>query len=246
MGSNIPIVFSALFLAASACSQQHEPDYAGGNGTITNKETRGMHSFTTRRHEQELRAGSQLSSSQRIIYADFRSSKKIGELNGDDILYIHQIRSDLDRMKNRLFVWYNISYGSGRSGWLCMGCDGEDTTFPYQNGNWEVLRSISTDSSTWTVRRLEQQMTVWKTAALFAEPGAFDKLRGTIQVEREPQTITTKAVAINPDMPGMWWLQVQRGANSGWLADSGDITVERLGPRFFTPEAIIDWELGWG
>ncbi|HBG65148.1 MAG TPA: hypothetical protein DDW78_01605 [Treponema sp.] len=246
MGSNIPIVFSALFLAASACSQQHAPDYAGGNGTVTGRESRGNHSFTTRRHEQEIRTGSQLSSRQRIIYADFRSQKRIGELHEDDIICTQQIRSDLDRSRNKLAVWYSISYGAGQSGWICMGYDGEDTTFPYHDGNWEVLRSIRADGAEWTVRRLEQQMTVWNTAALFAEPGAYDKMQGTIPVAGKPETISTKAVAINPDLPGIWWLQVQQGGTSGWTADCGDITVERLGPRFLTPEAIVDWELGWG
>lgn len=116
-----------------------------------------------------------LADSDNIIYDSYTTQNPLGELEWwREKFNIHQICSIELQEKDPWGqtpgeMWLEISTMKLR-GWICC-----DSNFPrnlYKNQNYSILEKITTASRTWTVRKLEQTLSLWRNLDITDTPGS--------------------------------------------------------------------------
>ena len=53
------------------------------------------------------------------------------------------------------------------------------------------------------------------------------------------------AIEVNPDEDSRcWWARITFDGKTGWI-DNYYLSAERGGPKYYIPEAALDFDLGW-
>ena len=239
-------------------------DYAGGNGTIISESEDENNIITVRKHVQTVKIGDMARDERRIIYSDMEKSEKVYELKDDDALEISEIWKITRKDDGLFYCWLKVK-SNGYSGFLCYS----EPRFvkyyneyrngypdPYENNKWEILETIESGGKKWTVRKMAQGLSVFSSldeVELRDNPGetgtkvigyvpasykSYKNGKGQINVEIEAITEETDSSSEKR------WARITFDGKTGWINDAF-LSAERGGPKYYIPEAALDFDLGW-
>ncbi len=254
----------SLFIILFALAQFgfSDPNYKNGNGTIISVfETEGIRSTVRKCIINNIKIGDLLLEKNRTIYEDYSFDKKIGKLKDNDVVNILEVCTNEGKNNqnikqfNPAGLWYKIQTNN------CTGCiflsDNllDQYTDPYFNNRYEILEEMQT-SKKWTVRKLEQMVSVYERLNVRETPGLdgkkvfmihdYDFYNGSGLNPMENHNI----VAITEEtetIDGLTdhWLKIEYAPGKyGWIF-GGYASVERGGPKYYIPENIIIFDLSW-
>lgn len=245
------ILFLFLILSSNVFGEQG--NYSSGNGTIINQTIDDNISWVIRKHNQRVQIGDLAEKENLSIYDSYSSAGiLIGELKMGDYINIYKIAEA--KKNDHYYVWLNISTDNKVSGWIFFNKNlYESAQFcdPYFNNRWEILRSIKNGKS-WTIRKMIYQLvTVWEVLNIRDKPGIIGSYviskiipspNGNPQINLNVLETTEETETI--DGKNDRWLKINYNGIKGWIF-GGYVSVERGGPKYYTPENIIDFGLGF-
>ena len=241
------------------------PNYKNGNGTIISSSEKDGTKIIIRKCEvDDIKIGDLLEERNRDIYADYNFDKRIGKVHDNDLIKVLEVctieylNKPKDKWNNAAGeLWYKFQLKSdGTIGCLCTNnvylAEYEN---PYHENRYEVLEEIQT-SKKWTVRKLNQLVAVWERLNVRDKPGLegkkvfmlhdYDYSNGSglnPQENHEILAITEETETI--DGINEHWLKIEYAPNKyGWIF-GGYATVERGGPKYYIPEAMVKFDLSW-
>ena len=234
------------------------PNYNNGNGTIIFSQNQDGVKTTIRKCEiDSIIIGDLLADKNRNIYSNYNFSKKIGKLNDNDAIKILEVCTIeyLNKPKDKWGnpsgeLWYKIIYNH-IEGCICVSPNalGEEKD-PYFNNNYEVLEEIN-NGKKWTVRKLNQVVSVWENLNIRDNPGTEkSNVIYTIRPrETDPFQTNVDVIAITEEKETIdgktdYWLKIKYKNYEGWIF-GGYASVERGGPKYYLPEAMIASDLSW-
>lgn len=250
--------FLLLILLALSQIVFSNPNYKNGNGTIIFSKNEDGVKTTIRKCEIDaIEIGDLLSEKNRDIFADYNFSTSIGKLKNDDIVKVIEVCTIeyLNKPKDKWNnpngeLWYKIIYNH-IEGCICVSPNalGEEKD-PYFNNNYEVLEEIN-NGKKWTVRKLNQVVSVWENLNIRDNPGTEkSNVIYTIRPrETDPFQTNVDVIAITEEKETIdgktdYWLKIKYKNYEGWIF-GGYASVERGGPKYYLPEAMIDFDLSW-
>ena len=234
------------------------PNYNNGNGTIIFSQNQDGVKTTIRKCEiDSIIIGDLLADKNRNIYSNYNFSKKIGKLNDNDAIKILEVCTIeyLNKPKDKWGnpsgeLWYKIIYNDIEGCiWVSPSALGEGED-PYFNNNYEVLEEIN-NGKKWTVRKLNQVVSVWENLNIRDNPGT-EKTNVIYTIrprETDPFQTNVDVIAITEEKETIdgktdYWLKIKYKNYEGWIF-GGYASVERGGPKYYLPEAMIDFDLSW-
>ena len=247
-------VFATL-ISAQTTQIPHTPDYAGGNGTIIEETEDDVYKTTARKHYQTVKIGDMARDERRIIYSNMEKSAKIYELKDNDELEISEIWNIMTKNDGLYHIWLKVKTND-YSGFLCYSEPyynkyhkeyRNNLPDPYENDAWEIIETISSGNKKWTVRKMTQGLSVFASTdeiELHDKPGetgtkvigyvptSYKKGNGQINVETEALTDDAK------------WARITFEGKTGWI-NGLYLSAERGGPKYYIPEDVLNFNLGW-
>ncbi len=231
--------FSFLFILSSfLLFAESEPNYANGNGTIIYRDDDEY--FIIRKHEQKIKIGDLADEKERIIYAYAENSKVLYTLQNNNEIQIKEIWDSGD-------IWLKVTF-KDITGFIQFDYD------PYAAGTWKILEVFDSGDKKWTSRKIDGRVTVWADkdeVELWDKPGKTDaEIIGSIpssfsngngQINLNIQAITEE---YDETIGHSRWVKVTYKGKTGWMQDNY-LSAERGGPIFETPEAVLEFGLGW-
>ena len=245
------IVFFLFVFNINLFSQTN--NYNNGNGTIIEIKTFNNQQWEIRKHIQKIQIGNLARKHNMPIYENHsQQSKIIYELKLDDYINISQIAQT--NIGEQFYIWLKIDMDNNTSGWLFFGeysSTKECSDIPYLNNRWEILYYISTNR-TWTIRKmLVQGISVWEELNIRNKPGVIDTtviskivppINQLPQVNLEILEATEETETI--DGRNDRWLKIRYNGIEGWIF-GGYTGTARGGPKYYLPESIIAFGLGY-
>ncbi|MCR5762384.1 MAG: SH3 domain-containing protein [Treponema sp.] len=237
--------------------QKKLPDYKNGNGTILSITDEGGINTVIRKCEMEIPIGPMLSEEGHTIYEDHNRNKPLAKIQDGDTIQIEQAcairklnepKSDWGSVQGE--HWFKVKY-KGLEGWICS----TDTYLggmsdPYEDNRYEVLQTITNAGKTWTVRKMEQEFSVWENLNIRDKPGLSDNVVVyTIRPgDTDPSQTIINGHAITEEMETIdgieeRWIKISYKEYEGWVFGAY-ATTERGGPHYYIPEDFITFELG--
>lgn len=251
----ICLSLSLLYGQSIFGEKSSKPDYMGGNGTILLDKTDGNTHTVIRKMELEVTVGDLLQETDRNVFTSYENGKKIFKLKDNDNIKVLETctvaRLKKSNGKTEIYqqeVWYKIQKSS-EIGWLHKS----EGTNPYKNNSFKVLEKIESSGRKWTVRRMNQTVAVWERLNVREKPGLdgnkISMIHDFDSGSRNPQeNYTVVAMTEEKDsIDGMndYWLKIEYAHGKyGWIF-GGYATVERGGPKYYTPENTAIFALGW-
>lgn len=252
------LLICVLSVVITISFAEEAPNYQNGNGTIIYENEEKDTKVIIRKCEVEVIIGDLASFEQRIIYENYISKKPIGKLHDNDECKILQVYR-IDHLKNDLNkwnevngeLWYKIACNS-ITGWICISSDyiGKFKD-PYYNNRWEIIDVVKSGGKKWTVRTMEQELSVWNKLEIRDNPGiSGNKVLYTIKPNvTDPYQTNVEVLAITEEVETIdgtkdHWLKIKYNEYTGWIF-GGYTTAERGGPKYYIPESIIEFDLGW-
>ena len=248
---NMKKVFLILILLLNSFFIFAEADYNNGNGSIiSDKKIDNI--ITIRKFDLEVTVGDMLNNPARTIYDNYQNGKEIGTLKDNDKIKFSKICviTYLDEAKNKFNytrgeIWYNFTL-NGKNGWLCKIKDYySEYDYPYFDYNYEILQKININEKIWTVRKLEQQLSVFENLNIRDNPGT--KNTKVIYTSRpkdtDPIQTNVSVIAITEeteiiDNLQSHWLKIKYKDFEGWIFGVY-ASAERGGPKLYIPENIV-------
>lgn len=237
------LILISILLAGFISAQEF--NFGTGNGKIISQEENNNYIITTRKHYQELA----LEERSKKVYAKLNDTRSVGRLNvGEDfaiteLIYMEPKKGDKDEYS----LWCKITYNGNETGFLNCGKVYKDY-LPYLTEDYSIVEEVKTPYYNWTYRKLE---------------GLVSNFTGNINMRDKPGTKGTKVVGSVPksyssedigqvnveysliteekeqiDEDNAPWIYITWNGISGWVY-SAYFSVERGGPKFYTPEAQI-------
>jgi hypothetical protein len=230
-------------------------NYANGNGAIIEIKTDGNIKWIFRKHIQSVKIGDLARDENLSIYEklELENGTIIGKLDLNDNINITQVAEVV--IANDCYYWLNITTNNNITGWL-FGGKYEHTyaqfRVPYYADRWEILEKVNVGRKIWTIRKMIYQIVaVWEVLNIRDKPGLVDTKiiskiippeNGNPQVNLD----VTEATEERETIDGITdrWLKINYHGFDGWIF-GGYASVERGGPKYYTPENIINSRLGW-
>jgi hypothetical protein len=230
-------------------------NYANGNGTFIEEKIDGNVTWVFRRHIQSVKIGDLSRDENLNIYDEpiLGNGTIIGKLKLDDTINITQVAEAA--VGTDYYYCLKISLGNNINGWIfCGKYNYEYAQFrvPYFNYRWEIITIINIGEKFWTIRKMIYQLVaVWEVLNIRDKPGivgtkVISKIvppeNGNPQVNLE----VTEATEERETIDGLTdrWLKINYHGVEGWIF-GGYSSVERGGYKYYTPENIISFKLGW-
>lgn len=186
------------------------------------------------------------------VYEDYISKKEIGKLNWhtekidiSKICIVHYLSKKNKDGHDTGEFWLEVSSKSVK-GWICYYSNIYRNFF--ENDSYRLLETIETGSKKWTVRKLDQWVSVWTNLNVRDKPGltgnkvhlikygenGFQSFR-VVAITEETETIDGKKDC---------WVKIEYKKDKyGWVF-GGYVDVERGGPKYLTPVNEILFLLG--
>ena len=237
-----------------------DPNYKNGNGTIiTASQKDGVKTTIRKCIISNIKIGDCLPESNRTIYKNYTFNKSIGKLKDNDIIDVLEIctieylNKPADKWgKPAGEVWFKIQHQKS-DGYICVCKDFiQMYSDPYYEDRYEVLEEIQT-SKKWTVRKLEQLVSIWEKTNIRDKPGLDGNVVShTHNFElgtRSPQE-TYEILAITEETETIdkfkdHWLKIEyEPGKFGWIF-GGYASVERGGMKYYLPEDCVIYQLTW-
>lgn len=244
----IILVLFILFALVIKLSAVDNPDYHNGNGTIISIIYEENYKITIRKSEQNVEIGDLASEKSRIVYKDYFSQNIVGQLNDNDNIHILQTcRIDFYGVEKPQ-IWYFLEKDD-IEGWIFIASS--DYSDPYRNNCWEIIEIIDNGIKKWTVRKMEQTLSVWENLNIRNNPGVTGtEVLYTIKPgTTDPVQSNVTVIAMTEereliDGSNEHWLKVEYKGITGWIFGVY-ASAERGGPKYHIPEYSINFDLGW-
>lgn len=257
MKKNLILMHVALILMRFSNAQETS-DYNNLNGTIIYQKTDTETQVTIRICELEVIIGDLATKEERVIYDSYVTKKIIANLKDNDRIKILQIYKILyvdqpkDNGGNYLGeVWYQIEFNS-IIGWVCISAGYlHRYTDPYFNNRWEIMGVIQNEVKQWTVRRMDQKLAVFVNLNIRDNPGiSGTRVLYTIKPnDKDPYQTNVDVIAMTEEVETIegktdHWIKIKYKDYEGWIF-GGYTSVERGGPKYYIPEEMVEFALGW-
>lgn len=252
---------SILLITLLALSQIAfaEPNYKNENGTIISSEEQDAKKIVVRKCEiADIKIGDLLKDEYRTIYENYTFNAPIGKLKDNDLIKVGEVCtiSYLDKPNDKWNnpageLWYKITLND-ETGWICVSNSLGEYTDPYFENRYEVLEEIQT-SKKWTVRKLNQRLSVWEKLNVRNKPGLegekvfllHDFEEGTRSPQENHDIIAITEETETIDGKTDHWLKIEYAPDKyGWIF-GGYAYAERGGPKYYIPEAMVKFDLSW-
>jgi len=238
----------------------YTPDYLNGNGTFISDKMESETRIIIRKHNQKVKIGEHYSDEPKIIYKDTKKSQVLYTLKAGDEVQISEIWTYTYTNENLYTIWFKVKVNNN-TGFLCyseplfsefLNKYINDRSDPYFNNQWEVIETIKNNEGKWTVRKLQQILTVASKenkVELKSTPG--DKSpevvgyvpssyrNGNPQINIQVEAITEETIT---GSEYDHWVRVTYDGKTGWMS-SKFLSAERGGSRFKLPELAIDYSM---
>ncbi|GMO62701.1 MAG: hypothetical protein Ta2A_09520 [Treponemataceae bacterium] len=248
------IIFFIVLSSIAVFGFSQTNDYANGNGTIIDTKTFGNVQWTIRKHIQNVKIGNLAKKDNLIIY-DMPSlnftGKIIGNLKLNDNITVKQVAET--EVHDTYFSWLLITV-KNIEGWIFFGkSDSKRASYfaPYYRNRWEIVNTIEINNKVWRSRKiLDQILAVWEVLNIRDKPGVVNTniISKIIPSESNPQVnvIVIEATEERERIDNIddRWLKIRHNNIEGWIF-GGYASAERGGPKYYTPEALIDFGLNW-
>lgn len=244
-------MYTILLLLIVSQAVFSNDDYRNGNGTVISRTSTDDKIIEIRKLEIENVNTGDMLSGRNTIYDDYNNKNKIGEVNWynelvniDEICTIEYIGKTNGRGRKQGELWIKISTKI-ITGWLCYYSDCYQNL--YENDNYEFLENIKTVSRIWTVRKLEQWVSVWTNLNVRDKPGLDGNKMYLIKYDGAQLNYKTVAITEETetiDGKNDRWVKIEYARGKyGWCF-GGYVGVARGGPKYEIPEDEIMFLLG--
>jgi len=254
MKGNVIILILIIVFIIPAFAE--EGNYNNGNGTIIEQKIENNKQITIRKYENRLELYS--------INSDGGGYR----VNGEDILIIFDepkknanvifiiptfpvitwintilLRYEKSLNNDKDNSWLYVKTDDGKIGWLYLGISYD----PYEGGRWSILEEIMVQNKKWTIRNLNGYLSIWETIIVRDKPGIIGtSILFKIQNEKNCQLgVSILAITEEEDIidgETDYWVKIKDKQNRiGWIF-GGYASVERGGPKYYTPDASISFE----
>ena len=248
----------------------YEPDYANGDGTIISKTENDTRCIEIRKHIQKVEIGDMASGEKRNLYSDINKTKLLYTLQDYDEVEISEFWTVTEKKENLNYCWLKVKV-EGFSGFILFYNSYynphtniiSDFGNPYQNNRWEIIETIHSAYKRWTVRKLTESLSVFSDSSeieLRDIPGEYyssiigyvptSYKDGNSQINVETEAVTEELDVIEEIKQGHLsaheapWVRITYNGKTGWILGSY-LSAERGGPKYYIPEHVIDWGMGW-
>lgn len=262
-----PVLTGSPVQETAACSDEADtvlsegsalsenPDYRGGNGTILIYAESDWVRKIIRKCEMDVTIGGMLDDEGRTVYESIAKKSAVGLLQDGDrvsvlqictLEYLQEPEGEYGSEKGDL--WFKICQ-DGTEGWICVNDGYLFATAPYYGNSWEVLGTVHSGGKAWTVRKLEQSLSVFEKLNIRDKPGLGGSVLYTIRPgESDPVQTDVQVTAVTEEedtVDGITdrWVRVSYGDCEGWIF-GGYASAERGGPKYYIPEQWIAFDLG--
>ena len=233
------IAFLIVLKLIRAFSQSEFSNYNNQNGTIIEYSTDSDSKRILRKHIQRVFVSDETSPGLLEIYEKpLQTSTIITKVCYGQTIDVINVLTIEKKQKEKNETWLKISM-KNITGWIYFGIEN-----PYKNNKWEIVQTIQIGSKHWTIRKLEQGITIWNTTNVYEKPGLLEnKILFTIKALDDNEQINLMALSITEEVDVINgktdnWAYINYQNRKGWIF-CGDATVERGGPKYLTPENVI-------
>jgi hypothetical protein len=248
------IIIFVVFINISIPIFSQAHDYANGNGTIIDSKIFENIQWTIRKHIQTVITGDLADESILTIFdkpsLNF-NGRVIGHIKLNENIMIKQVAET--EINGEYFSWLFVNVNN-MAGWIFYGkydLNSASYSSPYYNNRWEIVDRIKINNKIWTCRRMNNQLiSIWTVLNIRDKPGVIDTniISKIIPSQDNPQINVVIIEATEEketiDNKTDLWLKIKYKNIVGWIF-GGYASVERGGPKYNTPESLIDFELGW-
>ena len=251
-------IFTVLLLYSLYLFADDNPNYKNGNGTIIFKKIDNNIIEILRKCEVIVKIGDLARQEERIMYDDYKNKKAIGLLQDNDNIKVLQVYTLEDNNKQkdkwgnaRGELWYKITRNN-EIAWICKSQDYLGTyTDPYYNNRYQITGMIQSSGKNWTVRTMDQTLSVWENLNIRDNPGTTgNKIIYIIKPNiTDPVQTNVEVIAMTEEVEEIdgkkdHWIKVKYKNYTGWIF-GGYATAERGGPKYYIPEGTVDFDLSW-
>ncbi len=239
------ITVSMFFLACGVVAQ--DPIDSSKNGTIISIENDGNIQKVVREQRQQITIGNLATEAKRSVYAQpaQNNSQPIAMLKMGETIQAYKIAVMTNTDTATVNSWLYVSTENNIQGWINFG-----EFDPYSNNCWEIVERITNSAGQWTVRKLDQYLSVFDLHTIYSEPGEIESnALFTLSREGTSQQINFTVLAITEetdtigDMKDHWLKIIDGQGRIGWIF--GEYTdAMRGGPKYSIPEPTIQFVLG--
>ncbi len=229
--------------------------YAGTSGKVISESKNKKENILVREHLQTVEIGENIEDFQREIHSGINENDIIGNLKKNDLIEVSEIWYITSKGGKNTDIWLKINF-ENTIGFIHYvdGNTAKKNTLsidPYRDGTWELLESFDDG---WTARKVNQTLAVYgeeDEIELRDRPGTKNskvialiprsQRKGHDQINLEVGAVTEET---EKKKGGDRWVRVSWEGKTGWVY-AGPLQVERGGPKIWTPENILEWNLGW-
>ena len=228
--------------------------YADENGKVISETINKNETVLVRKHVQTVEIGENIDDFQREIHSGINEKDVVFTLKENDLIEISEIWYLIPKNGKKSDVWLKITFKNA-TGFMHYEDSRIKTTRmsmdPYRDGTWELLETFDDG---WTSRRINQALAVYSDeneVELRDRPGTKNsqvigyipssKKNNLLQINLEIDAVTEET---EKKKGGDHWVHTSWDGKSGWVY-AGPLTAERGGPKLWTPENILKWNLGW-
>lgn len=241
--------------APAAPRPAENPDYKGGNGTILSYVESDWVRKIIRKCEMEVTVGSMLEDGKRIVYGSMEKENPVATLqDGDELSILQQCTLEYltepkdESGSDRGDLWYKIRLADGTDGWINAGDEYLYSTTPYYGNAYEVLGTISSGGRNWTVRKMDQTLSVQEPLSIRDKPGSGSVLYTIRPGSTDPARTDVDVTAVTEEEDTQdgrtdRWVKVRYKDYEGWLF-GGYLSSERGGPKYGVPGDRIAFDMG--
>lgn len=214
------------------------------NGSVIEEKKENGHTILIRKHDQIITIDYSAQEFQKEMYNSPLEKKTVGRLKEKDEIFVHEIVI-LDSRE----VWLKISL-KGLTGYILYDQSEVDPVYDfYKDGLWQHLSDIQSGDMVWHTLKCEQAFTVYTNLNIRDTPGISGKKIGMITA-RQSSPVIVKTTEVTKekdtiDSKTERWAYIEYNGIKGWVF-AGYLEYERGGPRFYTPESLLEMSLGAG
>jgi len=223
-------------------SEEHfeHPSYGNGNGTVLSYSEMGGKKIWKRKFVDVISVQTYEFTDRQFLYAEPDGQKVVCAFFNDIKLTTVEMRVVQSDNPKSTECWLKVTDTAGHEGWVYVGA--ED---PYLNDNWAIVGSVQADGKKLLLRKYNSEFSVWEPQAAYDEPSTSGTvLWHSLRTDSNSQ-INFDAICVTDETyQGKYfsehWVKVKDSyGRIGWFP--GDtLEVERGGPKYLTPEAMVE------
>lgn len=217
-----------------------KPSYDNGNGTVLSFSEANGKKMWRRKFIDTIDVETYEFADKQFLYTEPDSEKIVCKFQNKDKLSSSEVFVIVSEKSKATECWIKVTDGNRHEGWVYVGSDD-----PYFNSNWAIIGSVETEGNRQLLRRYSGIFSTWGTQAAYNEPSTSGKiLWHTLRTDGNDQINLTAICVTDKTYQGKYfldhWVKVEDSyGRIGWLPGDA-LDVERGGPKYITPEAVVE------